>query len=553
LFRRAPAIDNAGMFKPLTRLPIPSFGSALGVPCATAIGYVLVYLLLDWVSFVHPMRGLNITPWNPQTALAVALLLWYPRGWWLVWLTLAGAETAVRGVSVSWPAEVLSSAMLTVGYVATAMAIRRWLGPLPQIASRKTFLVFVLIVCVGAMLNAVLFVGSLSVFGIPQPDRMVTAVMRGWIGDAVSLIVTLPVLFALGSRERRADTIAMVSTVECWLVAAAAVVAAYAVFGRSTEEQFKFFYLLFLPVVWGAARFGVIGAVWSAALVQVLLILAVQAVPYRPLTVFEFHMLMAALAATGLLLGTTVDEREEADRALRASLHLAAAGDMAAALAHELNQPLTALSTYARASQLLAQRLGSEHQAIAAPFTDVTTKLVNEASRAGDVVKRLRDFFRSRRTDLQPTEVRPLIEEIMQSQSVRASTMGIRTEWACDSSLPPVWLDRVQIEVVLRNLVSNALDAATDAANPEASVRVQARIRAEQLVVSVQDTGDGVPVTQLHGLFDSRPSTKPGGMGIGLGISRSIIEAHGGRLWAEPGPGGKFYFSLPLSVSQGNE
>jgi len=521
------------MFKPLTRLPIPSFGSALGVPCATAIGYVLVYLLLDWVSFVHPMRGLNITPWNPQTALAVALLLWYPRGWWLVWLTLAGAETAVRGVSVSWPAEVLSSAMLTVGYVATAMAIRRWLGPLPQIASRKTFLVFVLIVCVGAMLNAVLFVGSLSVFGIPQPDRMVTAVMRGWIGDAVSLIVTLPVLFALGSRERRADTIAMVSTVECWLVAAAAVVAAYAVFGRSTEEQFKFFYLLFLPVVWGAARFGVIGAVWSAALVQVLLILAVQAVPYRPLTVFEFHMLMAALAATGLLLGTTVDEREEADRALRASLHLAAAGDMAAALAHELNQPLTALST--------------------APFTDVTTKLVNEASRAGDVVKRLRDFFRSRRTDLQPTEVRPLIEEIMQSQSVRASTMGIRTEWACDSSLPPVWLDRVQIEVVLRNLVSNALDAATDAANPEASVRVQARIRAEQLVVSVQDTGDGVPVTQLHGLFDSRPSTKPGGMGIGLGISRSIIEAHGGRLWAEPGPGGKFYFSLPLSVSQGNE
>src|SRR6185503_13032617 len=100
----------------------------------------------------------------------------------------------------------------------------------------------------------------------------------------------------------------------------------------------------------------------------------------RPLTVFELQLLVAMLAATGLLLGTTVDEREEAARNLRASLHLAAAGDMAAALAHELNQPLTAMSTYARASQLLAERLGQDNEKLAQPLVEVTGKLVQEAS-----------------------------------------------------------------------------------------------------------------------------------------------------------------------------
>lgn len=525
--------------------------SAMRLPPATVVGYVLAYLLLDWVSYVHPMRGLNITPWNPQTALAVALLLWHPGGWWLVGLTLAGTQPVVRGLSVSWPAEMLSSAMLTFGYVATATAIRRWLGPLPHIAARKVFLVFVGIVCGGAMLNAVLYAGSLTLFGVAPPDRLGTAILRGWVGDAVSLIVTLPVLFTLGSPERRAQTLAMLRMAECWLVVAAAVLAALAVFGRAAEEQFKFFYLLFLPVVWGAARFGVIGAVWSAALVQVLLLVAVQAEPYRPLTVFEFHTLMAALAATGLLLGTTVEEREEADRALRASLHLAAAGDMAAALAHELNQPLTALTTYARASQLLAQRLAGEHQDSAAPLAEVTAKLVNEAGRASDVVKRLRDFFRSRSTELRPTDIEPLIEDVMRSQAAHAKAMNVAIEWSCDAPLPPVWLDRVQIEVVLRNLVSNALDAAAESAATDASVGIHAAVRAGELVVSVRDTGEGVSASQLHGLFESRPSAKPGGMGIGLAISRSIVEAHGGKLWAQSGPGGQFFFTLP--VSHGHE
>jgi signal transduction histidine kinase len=547
---RPAAVDNPAMSAVSPRLARPAW-SFVGLSPAIGAGYLLLYLALDWISFIHPMRGLNITPWNPQSALAVALLLWRPRAWWLVWIALAGGDVLVRGMPPSWPAELLSSAVLTVGYAATAAALAHWLGPSPRVATRKDFLLFALIIGLGALLNAVLYVCVLSAFGIPPPDRVIAAVIRGWIGDAVGFLVTLPLLLTLGSGERRRQTGVMLGSVEWWLVALVAAASAYAVFARSAEEQFKYFYLLFLPVVWGAARFGVIGAVSSAALVQVLLIVAVQA--DRPLTVFELQVLMAALAATGLLLGTTVDEREEAAQALRASLQLAAAGDMAAALAHELNQPLTALSTYARASQLLAGRLGSESQSVAHPLVDVTGKLVTEANRASEVVMRLRDFFRERSTELQPTEIAPLLDEVLRSQSAHAESLKVRLEWTCDPGVPPIWLDRVQIAVVLRNLVENAVDAALQASTGDAWVAVHAQADGGHLTIAVRDSGPGVAAGDVLRVFESRLSSKPGGMGIGLGISRAIVQAHGGRLWAEPGPGGRFYFSLPVASVQANE
>lgn len=531
----------------LTRIAWPAW-SVAGLPAVVVLGYLLAYLALDWVSFIHPMRGLNITPWNPQAALAVALLLWRPRAWWVVWLGLAAGESVVRGSSGGWPAELLSSAMQTIGYAVIAAALSHWLGPMPRVATRRHFALFLLIVGLGALLNAVLYVAALAVFSITPAERVFTAVSRAWIGDAVGLLVTLPLLLVLGDRERRGQTAAMLRTVEWWLLSLVAIASAYAVFARSTDEQFKFFYLLFIPAVWGAARFGATGAVWSAALVQMLLIVAVQSFPYRPLTVFEFQVLMAALAATGLLLGTTLDEREEAARALRASLQLAAAGDMAAALAHELNQPLTALSTYARASQLLADRLGRERGALAAPLIDVTGKLVTEANRASDVVKRLRNFFRDRAIELQSTEIAPLLDAVARSQSPHAESLRVRLDCQCEPGVPRVWLDRVQIEVVLRNLVSNALDAAAASPPAEGWVSVHAGADAESLTIAVRDSGSGVPADELAQLFDSRVSSKPGGMGIGLNISRSIVEAHGGRLWAEPGPGGKFFVRLPSST-----
>jgi two-component system, LuxR family, sensor kinase FixL len=519
--------------------------SALGP--ARAVAYIALYVALAWVSFVHPMRGLSITPWNPQAALAVGLLLWRPRSWWLVCFAVVSGEAFVRAEGMPWSALLVSSLMLTGGYAATAAALSRW-ARVKSIITRREVVLFLLIVGVGVLLVAVLRVAGLAAFGEVPPDRLLAAIHRGAIGDGVGLLVTLPLLVLLGNRERRAATRAMFGTVAWWLIIAGIVLATAGVFARPAEEQFKFFYLLFLPVIWGAARFGVMGAVWSAVIVQITMIMAIHSAAYRPLTVFELQLLVAVLAATGLLLGATVDEREEAGRTLRASLRLAAAGDMAAALAHELNQPLTAMSTYALASQVLAERIGRDNDALA--LADVTGKLAEEAGRAAEVVKRLRNFFRDRATELQPTALRPFVDETMRAQTARALALHVRLTWSCTPADTTVWLDAVQIGVVVRNLVANALDAASEElerSGPPAWVKLDAKREGADMVIAVTDSARGLDGEEAALVFERRRSGKPGGMGVGLAISRSIVEAHGGRLWAEPGPGGRFLFTLPLS------
>lgn len=520
--------------------------SALGP--ARAIAYIALYVALAWVSFVHPMRGLSITPWNPQSALAVGLLLWRPRSWWLVCLAVVSGGAFVRAEDLPWGALLVSSLMLTGGYAATAAALSRWARVKSAIITRREVVLFLLVVGAGVLLVSVLRVAGLAAFGEVSPDRLLAAIHRGAIGDGVGLLVTLPLLVLLGNRERRGAIRAMFGTVTWWLIVAGIVLATAGVFARPAEEQFKFFYLLFLPVIWAAARFGVTGAVWSAVIVQISMITAIHSAAYRPLTVFEFQLLVAVLAATGLLLGATVDEREEAGRTLRASLRLAAAGDMAAALAHELNQPLTAMSTYAQASQVLAERIGRDNDALA--LAEVTGKLADEAGRAAEVVKRLRNFFRDRATELRPTPFRPFLDETMRAQTARALALHVRLTWSCTPADTTVWIDPVQIGVVVRNLIANALDAASEElerSGAPAFVTLSAKQEGADMVIAVTDSARGLDSEEVALVFERRTSGKPGGMGVGLAMSRSIVEAHGGRLWAEPGPGGRFFFTLPLS------
>jgi two-component system sensor kinase FixL len=470
----------------------------------------------------------------------------------MVWIALVAAETVVRGPPSPWPVEGISCATLTLGYVLLARAVSRRLGQPPTLAKRQDFLGLLAMVVIGALLNGTLYIGALVLAGDPPPPPLYGAVVRYWIGDVVGLLVTLPMLFALGHRRRRVESLVMFRTIEWWVVLGAIVAIAYLVFAGSDQDQFKFFYLFFLPLVWLAARFGVTGATWSAVLVQILLVVGVQSIQHSELTVFELQLLMATLAGTALLLGTTVDEREEVARALHSSLHLAAAGQTAAALAHELNQPLTALSTYARASQLLAGRLAEPGPNTQEALIDVTHKLVSEATRASEVVKRLRNFFRERTTELRLCDMPPLLEEARQSQAAHAASLKVELRLRCEALLPRVWIDEVQMDVVLRNLMSNAIDAAAQG-EPPAWVEAAMTSSGGNLLVSVRDSGSGIMASQVSGLFEPHVSTKPGGMGIGLSICKSIVEAHGGRLWAEPGTGGHFVLSLPLSSDPVNE
>jgi integral membrane sensor domain MASE1 len=318
--------------------------------------YLTLFVLLDWASYIRPFEGMNITPWNPQPALAIALLLAEPRRLWLVWVGLLAAELTVRGIPADWPGTLVATGALALAYGALARALSLRLDRRLPLASIPDLLWFTLICIVGALFSSLVYVGALIAAGQGVAGPTYEAFARYWVGDGVGLIVTLPILLVLIDPMRRAALMASLRSRQWWAIAALTVLMLSAVFVQEQEKHFRFFYLLLLPVVWASARFGLAGAVLEGGLLQAGLMVAVAGARHPDITVFELQVLMAAVTMTGLMLGIAVDERARVSVELRSSLRLAAAGQMAAAIAHELGQPLTALSGYARASQLLVDR-----------------------------------------------------------------------------------------------------------------------------------------------------------------------------------------------------
>lgn len=507
--------------------------------------YLLAFVLLDWASFIRPLQGLNITPWNPQPALAIALLYWNRRWLWMVWASLLLAELLVRGVPASWPAALTSTTALSLIYAGIAHALSLRMDRALTLGTRADLIWFTGVAVGGALVGGAVYIAALSLAGMGPSGPILEAITRYWIGNSVGLLVTLPILFVVIDTQRRAALIDMLKNRQWWLIAVLTASLLWAIFGVRGQDQFKFFYLLFLPVVWISARFGIPGAVAFSALAQLGLIIGVQSIPHPDLRVFELQVLMAAITMTGLTLGVTVDERTRAEAGLHSSLRLAAGGQMAAALAHELSQPLTALSTYAQACQILVADARDLPEEQRRQMMDVTSRMVNDVNRAGDVIKRLRDFFRTGSTQLAPIDPAQVVQESVQMHQRRASAAQLRLESTVAEDLPRVWMDPVQISVVLRNLIDNAIDAAKTG-GPGGFVIVDTRTSGADLLIEVRDSGPGIDPARMPKLFESGPSDKPGGMGLGLSICRSIVDAHGGSLRAESGPGARFSLTLPL-------
>ncbi len=510
-----------------------------------ALGYFAAYLVLDWASYIRPLQGLNITPWNPQPALAIALLIWSRRWIWLVWAGLIAAELVVRGVPANWLGALTATIALSLTYAAVAQALQQRMDLTHPFATLKDLTWFVGIAIGGSLVSAVLYVLAFSAGGFGPEGSVSGAIARYWVGDAVGLLVTLPILLISMDRASRAGLASTLSSGVWWTTAALTSVCLWVVFGRGEQDYFKYFYLLLLPVVWASARFGLAGAVLSSLVTQLGLIAAAQLALRHDLTVFEVQLLMAAATMTALLVGVLVDERTRAAAELRSSLRFAAAGQMAAALAHELSQPLTALSNYAHASRTIAAAPGGLDAGQREQLSSIMQAIAGEAQRAGEVVKRLRDFFKSGATSLQLVLPQSTIRDAVKAQAQLGERLGVTIASDIDSRLPPVWVDPLQIAVVLRNLMANAIESAASMPS-DRRVLVRATIDRGRLLVEVQDSGPGVEPAQLHTLFDALPSAKPGGLGVGLSICRAIVETHGGKLWAEPGPGGHFFFRLPL-------
>ena len=265
------------------------------------------------------------------------------------------------------------------------------------------------------------------------------------------------------------------------------------------------------------------------------------------LGVINTSISLTAIAATAYLALATETARQTAERAQAHLAHVArltTLGELSASIAHELNQPLTAVITNANASTRWIRNDPPNLQKV----TSSIESIVEDARRASEIIARIRALTTRAEPQNAWVDINAEIQEVLvliQSQ-LNENRIVVRAE--LDNGLPSVFGDRIQLQQVVLNLIINAIDAIGAAQTEPREIRIRSRkTRPSGVEISIQDTGGGLTTTDVNQIFDAFFSTKTGGMGIGLSICRSIIEAHHGRIWAEQAQpsGAVLHFTLP--------
>jgi PAS domain S-box-containing protein len=630
-----------------------------------AVTYVALYVALQWLSYVRPLLALDINPWNPQAGLALAFLVLYgARAIPVSAAAVLIADYAVRGMPANFAIHAAASIWIAIGYGALAAFLRerelaaqiRTVGDAARLAGAAVG---------GTLLVAAGYVSIFLASGKLPLDDTITAITRSWIGD-LSGVLTLAPLLVNAPRWREHLPLIQRHRWEMLIQLAAILLTLWIIFRLPTADQLRFFYLLFLPIIWIALRWGWPGGMLSVLIIQIGLIVAARTqIPTARLIDLQF--LMVTLSLTALLLGAVIAERagvlrrvamseaeqrallamapdavlavdtlgkvrmanaaalrlfgghaeaegapqlalflpglqldreddrttlngrradgsafpadvawarldppanegylvtvrdatdrrraeeqsRERDAALSRAMRFAVAGELASALAHELNQPITALVSYLRASEIMAaQPAGDEGR-----LQSTLGKAAQEAIRASAVLRKLRDFYRGGAHKSEPVDLRALCGGVVRAFEDRLRRANASLLVAIDPSLPHVKADSTQLEIVLHNLLANAIDAVSHAERAGRQLELQGSHDGRVVTLRVADSGPGIAPEVAQRLFDPFVTSKPDGMGLGLAISQSLIRAHGGELSCEQSRklgGAAFTIRLPIEPS----
>jgi C4-dicarboxylate-specific signal transduction histidine kinase len=253
------------------------------------------------------------------------------------------------------------------------------------------------------------------------------------------------------------------------------------------------------------------------------------------------------LRRQGVAFVVDLTERKRAEAELAHANRVATMGQLTASIAHEVNQPIAALLTNAEtALRWLAHQPPNLEKA-----KPLINRIVSDGKRTADIVSRIRDFSKKAPAQKGNLEINEAILEIMRLTRAATSEHSVSTEMQLSERLPHIFGDRVQLQQVILNLVMNAIEAMSEVRDGTRELLINTNeVKSGGVLVAVSDTGPGLSQTNPERIFEPFYTTKPSGLGMGLSICRSIIEAHGGRLWAMPNEprGAVFYMMLPIGA-----
>ncbi|MGE0626899.1 MAG: ATP-binding protein [Hyphomicrobiaceae bacterium] len=493
-------------------------------------GFVLSTVALDAVSTIGLYRDIGVTPWSPSAGLALSFA--YIRGiriWPFVVTGVALSNLLVLKSPHEFWVLVLNSVATSSIWLYAGIFLKRLPDLDPMLRTMRSALLLMAVAFSAALCDTIVSVGLLWLDGAIEGWKVVGAGWRTLVGDVVGTLVVMPLVLLLrgGWPWPKPQLVHLLQF--SVLIAALAII-----FGYRSASTYQLFYLLFLPILWVALRDGVGGAVLALNACQLGIIIGAQfRFGINPGT-GSLQMMMIVLSITGLLIGVVVTEREAAARwfrnqqaAMSRQLRLRSAGETAAAIAHQINQPLTAISTYASiASEALND---GDAQAAKAPMD----KLVGECERAAGVLKSVRDLVKQGAMMHEPVNLRRIVTDLAQLHAEDCRTNRIALQVAVPANLPAIECDRVQLEQALENLINNSIEAIADSGR-SGTIIISAHIRDEAAIIEVSDDGPGFAPGLDAIATTPFMTTKENGSGLGLAIARSVAEAHGGSLSVVP-------------------
>jgi two-component system sensor kinase FixL len=531
------------------------------VMLAKAAFFLAAYLILYRSSNIFHTSDLRSTPWNPETGLAVAAgaLIGWPAVAVVMVANFIGNILWGSNFAFGWNvASAVSHAMIFTGSAAFG---RRALNTFPR-PTAVTVLLFFAYAAVATGLSAAarlaIAVQALHI----APSYLVSYMLAVSVGNLVGVITIAPLFLVFGSLARARAYFSQWGWVQPAYLSLT-IVLAVVVFGLRETDEFKFFYLVFIPVIAFSARDGIVGAAISVLCTDVCMILILYFRDFEPSTAMELQILMTSLSATGLFLGAAVTERKFVSLELDASrLHLqetqssllqasriSLASEMAAALAHELNQPLSAIRNYVRSArrQLEGQRLSR------VKLKGDLDAAVGQVDVAATLIRTTRKFLERGDVQLTALDPGPVIRTCVAlvEPEMRAAHISLNLRMSDD--LPAIIANEAQLQQVVLNLVRNAREALAEpgfrSARRQITIEVSTHNRPGFVEFSVADSGPGIKPAVRPALFTPLKSSKAGGLGLGLSLCNTIVRAHSGEIWADDSgrQGARFAFTVPVA------